>query len=143
MSLARDGYKRIVVFQPRSGWVCDIGANQMLQPRFSAGEDYFQTGAGTSRAVARRRTFEIPITDLDVIAHLRIMHQQGCEVRMIAIGWSSHVIWEMDSEINLVPFRGGARSFAGEKLVFQSDVFNCSIYQAGDLLEGIPWYCRS
>lgn len=142
MSKARDGYRRIVVYQPRSGWVCDIGPNQMLQARFSADEDYFPTAAGTARAISRVRRFEIPVIDNDIAKRLDIMHKQGCEMRVIALGWSNHVIWEMDSEVNLVPFRRGARSFAGASLIFESNVFNCSVYQSEDLLGGIPWHCN-
>lgn len=142
MSRQRDGYKRIVVYQPRRVACVDIGPSHMLAPRFSSGEDYFASSAGTNRAVSRTRSIEIPIVDRSTIEVLRSMHQEGCEMRMIAFGHDSHLVWDLDSEINLVSFRGGPRSFLGERLIFNTDVFWGSIYQSERLFDGFPWYCQ-
>ena len=142
MSRQRDGYKRIVVYQPRRVGCVDIGPSHMLAPRFSSGEDYFASSAGTSRAVSRVRSIEIPIVDRTTIEVLRSMHMEGCEMRMIAFGHNTNLIWGLDSEINLVPFRSGPGGFLGERLIFNTDVFWGGVYQSERLFDGIPWYCQ-
>lgn len=133
---------RIVVFQPRSGWVCDLGPGSALSPLYNPNEEYFRTGAGTSEAVARSRPLTIPVFDDDKITHLRKMKREGCEIRAIIIG-GTHLYWGMDSEINLVEFGGQPGAVSGANVVLNSDLFSGAVYQSNDLLSGIPWECET
>lgn len=123
--------------------MCDLGPSEILAPRFSGGEGYFSSSAGTNRAVSRTRTLEIPIMDNDKIDHIRTMWFEGCEIRVICLGWNSHIVWDLDSEINLVPYRGGPRSFTAERLVLNTDVFLGSVYQSDNIIGGVPWACTT
>jgi len=135
-------FERIVVFQPRSAWVVDLGPGNALFPRFNVGEGYFDTAAGTRRPVSRTRELVIPVFDSSKIEFLQRMHREGCEVRAILISKGAHVMWGWDSAINLVPFGGAVGTVSGANLVMNTDVFWCPIYQNTDLLAGIPWECE-
>ncbi len=138
-----NAYKRIVVFQPRNAWVCDLGPGNALAPRFQQGDEYFGSAAGTREAVARTRGLTIPVFDDARLKHLRTMQNEGCELRAICIGGGSHIVWEYDSAPNLVPFGGGPAQLSGANLELNTDVFECSIYQNEDLLAGVPWECKT
>lgn len=135
-------YKRIVIFQPRNAWVCDLGAGSALTPRFNTSEDRFDTAAGTRKPVARSRQLVIPVFDETKLAHLRVMWKEGCEIRAILLGGGSNIVWELDSEFNLVEFGGGPGQVTGANIELETDLFSGSIYQSHDLLSGIPWDCE-
>lgn len=135
-------YQRIVVYQPRSAWVCDLGPGKCLSPRFDVSENRFDTAAGTKKAIARFRRLVIPVFDEDTLKHLEVMRKEGCEIRAIAIGGGSHIVWELDSAINLVPFGGSPGQITGANLELETDIFEGSIYQSSDLLSGVPWACE-
>lgn len=136
-------YERIVVYQRRSGWVCDLGPGSALTPRYNPSEEYFDTAGGTRKPIARRRSLVIPVFDDDKISHLRKMWREGCEMRAILIGLGAHLVWDLDSEMNMVEFGGEPGSVSGANLIFDSDVFVGSVYQGEDLLTGIPWECET
>lgn len=136
-------YDRIVVYQRRSGWVCDLGPGSAMTPRYNPSEEYFDTAGGTKKPIARRRSLVIPVFDEDKVAHLRKMWREGCEMRAILIGKGAHLVWDLDSEFNMVEFGGEVGSISGANLIFDSDVFVGSVYQGEDLLTGIPWECET
>ena len=136
-------YKRIVVFQPRSGWVADLGPGRCLAPDYSVNEEYFRTGAGTRKSISRSRQMIIQVFDESTVTHLRKMHKEGCAMRCIAVGDKTSIIWDRDSEFNLVEFGGTIGGFSGVNLVFHNDVQWGSIYQSYDILAGIPWECET
>lgn len=138
-----NAYQRIVVFQPRNAWVCDLGGGNALAPRLAWSDERFRTAAGTRRAVARERSLTIPVFDEDRLKHLRKMQIEGCELRAFCISKDANIVWTYDSEINLVPFGGAPGQLSGSNLELNTDVFECSIYQGEDLLAGIPWECQS
>ena len=136
-------FKRIVIYQPRNGWVVDLGAGRCTAPVYNVGESYFNTGAGTRKSVSRTREMIIQVFDETSIDILRIMHKEGCEMRAIAIGEKSFIVWNIDSEINFVEQNGGVGGFSGANLIFNTDVFSGSIYQSEDLMGGVPWECET
>lgn len=136
-------FDRIVVYQRRSGWVCDLGPGSALSPQFDTSEEYFDTAAGTRKAIARRRSLVISVFDDTKIRHLRKMWREGCEVRAILVGRGSNLVWELDSEINLLDFGGGPGEVSGANLVLGTDIYVGSIYHGEDLLSGIPWECET
>ena len=83
------------------------------------------------------------LIDNDILAHMRVMHNEGCEIRLIAIGDENHLLWNADSEINLVPFFGTSRSPSGYRLELDTDTFNPMVWISNDLLSGVPWACES
>ena len=95
-------YERIVLFQRRNGWVCDLGPGSALAPVYRAGEEYFDSGAGTKKPIARDRSLVITCFDEDKMLHLRKMWHEGCEVRAILIAGGTNLVWEMDSAMNFV-----------------------------------------
>ena len=136
-------YKRIVIYQPRNAWVVDLGPGRCKAPLYDPSERYFRTGKGTSIAVSRTRRMIIEVFDESMLNVLRVMHKEGCEMRAICIGDDTAIVWEFDSAFNLVETNGGLGGFAGANLVFNSDVQWCSVFQAKDLLSGIPWACET
>lgn len=135
-------YKRIVVYQPRSAWVCDLGPGSALTPQYNTQEDRFNTAAGTRKAIARSRRLIIPVFDEDKIEHLRVMWKEGCEIRALAIGAGSHIVWDLDSAFNMVEFGGGPGQLSGVNIELETDLFSGSIYQGQDVLSGVPWDCE-
>jgi len=136
-------YRRIVLYQRRSAWVADLGAGKCLAPDFSVNEEYFNSGAGTRKAISRTRQLVIPVFDETTIEHLRIMHMEGCEVRCIAVGDAQIIFWDLDSEFNLTDFGGQLGGFSGVNISLHNDIVWGAVYQAKDLLSGIPWECQS
>ena len=123
--------------------MADIGSNDMLAATYSASEEYFQTGAGTSVPISRSREFDCPIIDQDVLTHLEIMRKEGCEVRMIAIGENFHINWNQDSAIDLIPFAGGPGQFGGQRLRLQCGLFEAAVYQHENLIFSVPYTCET
>ena len=138
-----NNFERIVIYQPRSAWVCDLGSGHALSPRYSPSEDYFATAAGTRKPVARSRPLVIPVFDEDKIRYLRTMHKEGCEIRALLIGKGANLVWDLDSEFNMVEFGAGPREVSGVNIIMDTDLFAGSIYQGADLLSGIPWECET
>ena len=140
---ARDGFRRIVVFQPRSGWVADMVSGQFGPPSFEASEQYFETGQGRQEPVSRTRRWTIPVVDLDVAHHLRIMQREGCEIQAIGVGFNLHTMWLSSSAVNVVPFRNRAGQLGGVNLVLENSLFETGIWQGENILSGIPWECQT
>lgn len=140
---ARDGFRRIVVFQPRSGWVADMVSGQFGQPSYEATEDYFETGQGRKVPVSRSRRWTIPVVDLNVAHQLEVMQREGCEVQAIGVGFNLHTMWFSSSSINVVPYRTRAGSLGGVNLVLENSLFNTGIYQGESIVSGIPWECET
>jgi len=123
--------------------VCDLGPGSALAPRFDVGEEKFSTAAGTRKPISRFRSLVIPVFNEDKLSFLRTMWHEGCEIRAILIGGGGNIVWDLDSEINLVPFPGEPGQITGANLELNNDLFAGSIYQAKDILSGIPWECES
>lgn len=140
---ARDGFRRIAIFQPRSGWVADMVSNQFLAPSFDVSENYFETGQGRQEPVSRSRRWTIPVVDIDVAHQLQVMHSEGCEIQAIGVGYNLNTMWLSSSAINVVPFRNRAGSFGGVNVVLESSLFNTGIWQGQNILAGIPWACQT
>lgn len=140
---ARDGFRRIVVFQPRTGWVADMVAGQYQPPQYDESEEYFATGQGRNRATSRSRRFVIPVVDIDVAHQLRVMAREGCEVQAIGVGFNFHTVWLSSSAINFVPFRGQAGTSGGGRLILENALFETGIWHGQNLLGGIPWACQT
>lgn len=140
---ARDGFRRIVIFQPRSGWVADMGAGQFQAPRFDMSEGYFHSGQGRQEPVSRARRWRIPVIDVNVAAQLRTMAREGCEVQAIGVGWNYHTVWLSSSAINVVPYRSQAGSFGGVEVILENSLYETGIWQDRNILGGIPWACQT
>ena len=136
-------YKRIVIYQPRNAWVVDLGPGRCKAPTYNMGDEYFNTGAGTRKAIARQRDMIIQVFDETHVDTLRIMHKEGCEMRCIAVGDETAIVWEMDSEINFIENNDGIGGFSGGNLIFFNAVKWGSIYQSKNILAGIPWACET
>ena len=64
-------FKRIVLFQRRNGWVCDVGAGRSMMPSFDESREYFGAGSGVNQSIGANRSMTIPVFDEESIAHLR------------------------------------------------------------------------
>lgn len=135
-------FDRMVIYTPRTGWVCDLGGGSALSPRFTVDESRFETAEGTEKPIARRRRLIIPVFDDAKALHLRKVQIESCNVRALLIGLGTNIVWEFDSELNIVPFGGGVDQVSGVNAELATHVFECSIYQNSDLLAGIPWECQ-
>lgn len=140
---ARDGFRRIVVFQPRTGWVADMVSGQYQPPSFDENEQYFETGQGRKAPVSRSRRMTIPVVDINVAAQLRVMAREGCEVQAIGVGFNLHTVWLSSSAINFVPFRTRAGSTGGGNLILENSLFETGIWHDRNILAGIPWACET
>lgn len=138
-----DGFRRIVVFQPRSGWVADIVAGGFQPSQYDEPEEYFATGEGRQVAVSRARKWVIPVVDIDAAHQLRIMAREGCEVQAIGIGYNFHTMWLGSSAINFVPFRSGPGTASGGRLILDNSKFETGIWHDRNILGGIPWECQT
>lgn len=140
---ARDGFRRIIVFQPRTGWVADMVSGQFRPPAYDESEQYFETGEGVEEPVSRSRKWIVPVVDINVAAQLRTMQREGCKIQAIGVGFNYHVMWFSHSAINVVPFRAQAGQTAGVNLVLQNSLFNTGIWHDQNILAGIPWACET
>lgn len=140
---ARDGFRRIVVFQPRTGWVADMVSGQFQPPSFDENEQYFETGQGRKAPISRSRRMTIPVVDINVAHQLRVMAREGCEVQAIGVGFNLHTVWLSSSAINFVPFRTRAGSTGGGNLILENSLFETGIWHDRNILAGIPWACET
>lgn len=142
MTQARDGFRRVVLFQPRTGWVADAKATGMLSPQYSEEGSEFETGDGRSEDISRSRRLVVPVVDVAAIHHLRIMHKEGCNLQAIAVGWNSHLMWLENSAFKIRQFGGGPGTFAGLQVILENSLFDAGIWRHQNAISGIPWECE-
>jgi len=145
MALLRDLYHRIVIWQSSTGFVVDIPhryATANVSP--SESESLERVADGTEKALEKEKSFECFVVEEDIHNHLRIIQENDCSVRMIAMGLGGKLVhWQEPSLLNGVEIRGGALRFAPKQVRLYQSVFDAAIFQGMDLLFGIPWYCAT
>ena len=140
---ARDGFRRIAIFQPRSGWVADMVAGQFGPTTFDQSEEYFDTGQGRRQVVSRSRKWSIPVVDLDVARQLMVMQKEGCEVQAIGIGWNYNMVWLSSSAINVIPYRTNPGSTGGVRVELENSLLHTGIWQGESFTAGVPYDCET
>lgn len=142
MSIQREGYTRVVIWQPRSGFVCDIGGADALAASFpQVSESYFVQTGKSAHLRSRSRTIRLPVFREDLRRHLRLMEEQGCEVRLLALGLSAHQTFFMDAFMRLVEREATFPALAARELVVDSRRLEAFALRSEDLLAAAMWEC--
>ena len=137
-TIHRDGYDRIVIWQPRTGNVLDVMGNEALNigtPTSST--DYFD--GGRAEIISKDDSFGLDLIRSSQIHHLKKMINQGCEFRIFGIGKSVVQSWFVDTKGSLIPVRRGAGQFAGARFETVSRHKSSAICQSANVLECFPW----
>lgn len=146
MPTFRDLFQRLVIFQPSSGYICDLSARRALRANgIDASEERARMADGTTRAVNREYTVRLPVIGSEEAEILEQMKTIGCPVQALGIGDDGvkHFMFWEEAALSLVDDRGGALTAPPRTLEVQSSVFDAAVFQGTDLLSGLPWHCTT
>lgn len=142
MGKSRDGFQRIVLFQPRTGWVADLPGSHFLASSIEGDVSTFETGDGREEPVSRAKTWTVRVTDHDDIHQLRLMEKEGCDLQAIGVGWGNHMMWYSNSGFVVRDFGNGPGSFAGVAVTLRSTLFRPAVWRSDNVIAGVPWECE-
>lgn len=123
-----DLYKRVVIWQPASRFVVDLGRKDFKRAATpNIGRGYFTAADGSDYPNTSDMIFELTVTDSFAISQLRHMKAIGCPVRVFAIGHNKGVVIGEETEFDLTPVRPGVGSLTGMNLRIRNSYFR-SLY---------------
>lgn len=141
MSIARDGYNRIIFVQEVTGAVVDIDGLAALNTSTPVVNESTMFFGGTRRVISRNRVLEVPIIRECHVQFLRVMKNQGWPVTCYLFGVGVHDVWAVGELLDVQDARRGAGSFAGAIARLESRVFDGAFGQSFNLVGNIPWAC--
>lgn len=135
-----DGFLRIVVWQPSSGYVIDFTPRDYKRAvTLTQGREYFDAGDNSQYAIATDRLLELIQVDESHAATLQRMKAIGCPVKLCAIGLSRHILWLDETAFNHLPNRAEPKDFAADSLRFRNNNYYAPIWDTRDLLEPLDF----
>lgn len=141
----RDGYRRLIIFQPRTGYVVDIRPPILPSQRALPAYSYNPVQAGgREHVVTRRASWSLPVSDGEIGRALEVMAclaGSGCPVRVIGFGRKKHSVWLEDSSLIMTDARQGSGAFAPDVADIVNTLVQPCIFDSDSLIDGIPWNC--
>ncbi len=142
MSILREIFFRVVLWQSRTGFVGEAAGQQLLLQTFpSETTERLMVSTGSERPVSRRHQATFLNVESNLQEHLRLMQQMGCPIRFVALAVNRHVLWYEETLMDDKSARQGYGGYAADSLTLSNNVFDSGIHQGADLLSGIPWEC--
>ena len=140
-SILRRLLSRIVIFERPTGNILDLSASRILSSDVpSVNEERVQVADGTTRARRRSTTIDLAVVGEEEARLARLM-ADSCPVGMIALGrpGTKHLVWQEDAILSRVPSPSGPLQKAPDSVRLETNVFNPSVWDATNLVAGVPW----
>lgn len=136
----KDGYQRIVVWQPATGMAVDLcGPDALRLASPTTSERYFDAASGAQQAIGRNHRLDVQVVRGSRVSFLKLMQSQKEKVRVFGIGFKRHQMWYELGFHQMLDARQGFGGMAGAVLHLEQSKFEAGIYQAENILEGAPW----